>query len=162
MEAAPGLRKALVADEDPAVRAAVAKALASMPPARARPLLTRLVSDSDDAVVTTAIGVVGEMGCVEAIPSLVNHARNSRLALAVAAGRALRHLGNTDGAVLALDRVGAGMKSPDPLERSMALSGIVAIGGEVSIPYLEQARQDESGYLRHVADKALRKLEEEK
>lgn len=159
-ETLPALEDA-VHDEDPAVRQELADALAVMPPARAGPVLTKLVSDDNPDVARSAMRNVGEMGYRGAIPALVKHAQSGEIDLAVSAGRALSDMGDTDGARVALERVAPGMKSSDPMERRETLQQIVAIGGEASIPYLEQARHDESGYLRDLADKTLREIEAE-
>lgn len=154
-ELLPSLEASMM-DSSPLVRDEVAGALAKIADDnKARPLLLKLLEDESSEVVGESIQAITSKGYREALPYMSRLAQSEDLYVATEAGLALRKFGESDGADLVLRRLATGLQSKDPLERLTVVQRLGRIGGEGSVPYLQQALKDESLNVREEAQKLL-------
>jgi hypothetical protein len=149
----------LARDPDPEVRKALAKELGSSGNPTAAPVLLTMLHDESPSVVEEALKSFGDLHYQPARRDIEAFTRDENLEVAGAAGRALRALGDDEGAARTIDYLSRFLDSDEAGVRSTALSQIGKIGGESAIELLERALDDPDPKIRGKAHWYLAELQ---
>ncbi len=148
----------LTNDPDDGVRRQVARALSELPKELSGDLLVSMLGDPSDKVVEQALMGLGDLRyqtAHEEISGLIG-ARDT--GVTIAAGRAMRKIGDPVETERARALVIEGLTDTDPEIRLESLRQIRDIGGEGALPYFETAARDADPTVRSTAQEILDRL----
>jgi HEAT repeat protein len=149
---------ALIDDPDPDVREQVADELGATGNPSAGDALLTLLSDESPGVVQEALKSLADLRYEPAHSEIETYAQNEDLEVAGAAARALRALGDEQGAEQTIEYLSGFLDADDPEVRSTAVSQIGKLGGQNAVELLERALEDSDPDIRTKAHWYLAEL----